>query len=94
MWVFLPDQGEEFFRKVDPMRCIKATAQEHKKTIASINRGSRSINRAKDELSYLKSNGSDCDYLVVLRKGEFTMTIPKQGLRTHPEIEDWIDPLL
>lgn len=62
-----------------------------KKTIESVNRGSCSINRATDELSFLKSHGSDCEYLVVSQNGEFTLTIPKQGLRTHPETENWIE---
>ena len=62
-----------------------------KKTIESVNRGSCSINRATDELSFLKSHGSHCEYLVVSQNGEFTLTIPKQGLRTHPETENWIE---
>ena len=72
----------------------KLPPENTKKTIESVSRGSCSINRANDELLFLKSHGSDCEYLVVSQNGEFTVTIPKQGLRTHPEIEDWIDPLL
>ncbi len=69
----------------------KLPSENTKKTIESVNRGSCSINRAKDEFSFLKSHGSDCAYLVVSQNGEFTMTIPRQGLRTHPETEIWID---
>ena len=69
----------------------KLPPKNTKKTIESVNRGSCSINRANDELSFLKSHGSDCEYLVVSQSGEFTLTIPKQGLRNHPETENWVD---
>ena len=69
----------------------KLPPENTKKTIESVNRGSCSINRAADELSFLKSHGSDCEYLVVSQNGEFTLTIPKQGLRTHPEIDNLIE---
>ena len=62
----------------------KLPTENTKKTIESVSRGSCSINRANDELSFLKSHGSDCEYLVVSQNGEFTLTIPKQGLRNHP----------
>ena len=62
-----------------------------KKPIASVNRGSCRINRAHADLSFLKSHGFDYEYLVISQNGEFTLTIPKQGLRTHPETENWID---
>ena len=69
----------------------KLPPENTKKTIESVNRGSCSINRATDELSFLKSHGSDCEYLIVSQNGEFTLTISKQGLRTHPETENWIE---
>ena len=69
----------------------KLPPENTKKTIESVNRGSCSINRADDELSFLKSHGSDCEYLVISQNGEFTLTIPKQGLRNHPETENLID---
>ena len=69
----------------------KLPPENTKKTIESVKRGSCSINRATDELSFLKSHGSDCEYLVISQNGEFTLTIPKQDLRTHPETENWID---
>ena len=69
----------------------KLPPENTKKTIESVNRGSCSINRANDELSFLKSHGSDCEYLVVSQNGEFKLTIPKQGLRTPPEKETWIE---
>mgnify|MGYP003316249116 CR=1 FL=1 len=69
----------------------KLPLENTKKNIKSVNRGSCSINRANDELSFLKSRGSDCGYLVISQNGEFTLTIPKQDLRTHPEAENWTD---
>ena len=69
----------------------KLPPENTKKTIESVNRGSCSINRATDELSFLKSHGSDCEYLVISQNGEFKLSIPKQHLRTHPEKENWID---
>ena len=69
----------------------KLPPENTKKTIESVSRGSCSIDRATDELSFLKSHGSDCEYLVISQNGEFTMTIPNQGLRTHPETENWVD---
>ena len=72
----------------------KLPPKNTKKTIESVSRGSCSINRANDELSFLKSHGSDCEYLVISQNGEFTMTIPKPSLRIHPETENWIDQTL
>ena len=69
----------------------KLPPENTKKTIESVNRGSCSINRANDELSFLKSHKSDCEYLVISQNGEFTMTIPKRDLRTHPDTEHWMD---
>ena len=83
--------AREFSQKFVLYNVSKLPAENTKKTIESVSRGSCSINRANDELSFLKSHGSDCEYLVVSQNGEFTLTIPKQGLRTHPETENWID---
>ena len=84
-------KAREFSEKSVLYDMSKLPAENTKKTIESVNRGSCSINRANDELSFLKSHGSDCKYLVVSQNGEFTMTIPKQGPRNHPETENWID---
>ena len=84
-------EAREFSEKSVLYNVSKLPPKNTKKTIESVNRGSCSINRANDELSFLKSHGSDCQYLVVSQNGEFTMTIPKQDLRTHPEMENWVD---
>ena len=84
-------KAREFSEKSVLYDISKLPAENTKKTIESVNRGSCSINRAKDELSFLKSHGSDCGYLVVSQNGEFTITIPKQDLRTHPQTENWMD---
>ena len=83
--------ARDFSQKFVLYNVSKLPAENTKKTIESVSRGSCSINRANDELSFLKSHGSDCKYLVVSQNGEFTMTIPKQGPRNHPETENWID---
>ena len=83
--------ARDFSKKFVLYNVSKLPAANTKKTIESVNRGSCSINRANDELSFLKSHGSDCEYVVVSQNGEFTMTIPKQDLRTHPETENWVD---
>ena len=83
--------ARDFSQKLVLYNVSKLPAENTKKTIESVSRGSCSINRANDELSFLKSHGSDCEYLVVSQSGEFTLTIPKQGLRNHPETENWMD---
>ena len=84
-------KARDFSQKSVLYDVSKLPPENTKKTIESVNRGSCSINRANDELSFLKSHGSDCEYLVVSQSGEFTLTIPKQGLRNHPETENWMD---
>ena len=84
-------KAREFSEKSVLYDISKLPAENTKKTIESVKRGSCSINRANDELSFLKSHGSDCEYLVVSQNGEFKLTIPKQGLRTPPETETWIE---
>ena len=84
-------KARDFSQKSVLYDVSKLPPENTKKTIESVNRGSCSINRANDELSFLKSHGSDCEYLVVSQSGEFTLTIPKQGLRNHPETENWVD---
>ena len=84
-------KARDFSQKSVLYDVSKLPADNTKKTIESVSRGSCSINRANDELSFLKSLGSDCEYLVVSENGEFTLTIHKQALRIHPETENWID---
>ena len=84
-------KARDFSQKSVLYDVSKLPPENTKKTIESVSCGSCSINRANDELSFLKSRGSDCEYLVISQNGEFTMTIPKQDLRTHPETENWID---
>ena len=84
-------KARDFSQKSVLYDMSKLPAENTKKTIESVSRGSCSINRTNDELSFLKSHGSDCEYLVISQNGEFTMTIPKQDLRIHPETENWIN---
>ena len=84
-------KARDFSQKSVLYDVSKLPADNTKKTIESVSRGSCSINRANDELSFLKSHGFDCGYLVVSQSGEFKLTIPKQDLRTHPGAENWID---
>ena len=84
-------KARDFSQKSVLYDVSKLPADNTKKTIESVSRGSCSINRANDELSFLKTHGSDCEYLVVSQNGEFTLTIPMQDLRTHPKTENRID---
>jgi len=46
-------------------------------TVRSVNRGSCSIDRAKDEIAYLKSQSSLCEHLLLSTYGEFTKTVDR-----------------
>ena len=75
-------KAKDFSEKSVLYDVSKLPPENTKKTIESVNRGSCNINRANDELSYLQSQISPCDYMVISQNGEFTLTIPRRGLRT------------
>ena len=84
-------KAKDFFEKSVLYDVSKLPPENTKKTIESVNRGSCNINRAIDELSYLQSQISPCDYMVISQNGEFTLTIPRRGLRTLSETKNWLD---
>ena len=53
----------------------RLSSKHAKQTLRSVSRGSCSINRAKDEIAYLKSQSGPCERLLISHSGEFTETI-------------------
>ncbi len=53
----------------------RLSSKHAEQTVRSVSRGSCSINRAKDEIAYLKSQSGPCERLLISHSGEFSETI-------------------
>ena len=53
----------------------RLSSKHAKQTLRSVSRGSCNINRAKDEIEFLKSQSGCCEHVLISHSGEFTETI-------------------
>lgn len=62
---------------------------EHvRQTVRSVSRGSCSIERARDEVNYLKSQSQKCEHLIISNQGQFTKTVPISLINSKAQSPD------
>ena len=73
-------QAIDLYDNVALYQLTRLPSKHVEQTVRSVSRGSCSIDRAKDEIAYLKSQSSPCEHLLLSTSGEFTKTVDRSLL--------------